>query len=677
MGSIRLAVGTEWLLDGRAYRVVRQPSSREFTAVDLKFNTEALFTEQRILELYTQGRLKFGGTATSLESSERPSGQTIHDLSETELAAVQQRWEVIEPLTRLSRLPTREDFRQRAAELVEQGTTCSARSLRRYWTAWHEAREDRLALVPAVSQRGGRGRSRRQSLLVQFPALNRLVTESIQEVYLTTARRPVAAVTRRVLDALARHNSRLPAEQAVPIPRVATLDRAICRRIAQLDPWEVDRARWGKRIADRKHQSTQRQNLARRILERVEIDHTPLKVVVGDEAGPIGQPWLTVLIDYYSRMIVGFCVGFEPPSYGVVMEALRHAILPKAYLATTYPRVRGDWPCFGIPERLVCDRGSDFASQDLEQATFQLGIQLDFNPPRTPHFKGTVESFFDVLNDELASSLPGRTFRSWEKRADYNPDDGPLMPYETLREVIHIHLVDVYSASKHPTAGKTRGEMWDESAVENPPCLPAAPDDLIVLLARRAERTLSARGLELGGMFYSSAELLALRAELAANNLPVNKLTVRYNPWDLGSVWVLNPLNKSYIQAPAVDEALQGMTEYQWRTLKRTIRERFDDPNHLLSLAAGRNAIRDVVERTARKPSRKRRVRSTRFLDQPQRTERTEPLLSKHWVTVDGIETDSPTTHSTEAVPTDPKVAPPVADVPDLDDVDVDDWDVA
>ena len=57
------------------------------------------------------------------------------------------------------------------------------------------------------------------------------------------------------------------------------------------------------------------------------MDHSPLKVVVGTDAGPIGQPWLSLLIDYYSRMVVGFCLGFEPPSYAVLMEALRHAIL--------------------------------------------------------------------------------------------------------------------------------------------------------------------------------------------------------------------------------------------------------------------------------------------------------------------------------------------------------------
>ena len=40
------------------------------------------------------------------------------------------------------------------------------------------------------------------------------------------------------------------------------------------------------------------------------------------------------------------------------------------------------------------------------------------------------------------------------------------------------------------------------------------PDDLVVLLAKTTERSLSIRGIELAGMFYLSDELAALRAEL-------------------------------------------------------------------------------------------------------------------------------------------------------------------
>ena len=205
-----------------------------------------------------------------------------------------------------------------------------------------------------------------------------------------------------------------------------------------MDPWEVDRERWGRRDRQPPPRTTSSQQLATRILQRVEMDHSPLKVVVGTEAGPIGQPWLTLLIDYYSRMVVGFCLGFEPPSYAVIMEALRHAILPITYVKERYPRVQGVWPCFGLPEKVVCDRGSDLTSKDFEDAAFQLGVELDFNPPRTPHLKGRVESFFDGLVDLLTPSLPGRTFRNWANRADYKPDQGPLLSYETLMQVIHL-----------------------------------------------------------------------------------------------------------------------------------------------------------------------------------------------------------------------------------------------
>ena len=541
------------------------------------------------------------------------------------------------------------------------------------------AGNDRLALLSRADRKGARGRPRRTSWLEKHPQVKRLVEEALGTVYLNQARRPIAAVTRRVLDDLQRTNARLPAAQAIPVPREAALARAIARRIAQMDPWEVDRERWGRRIADMRHAPKKPQQLANRILQRVEIDHSPLKVVVGTEAGPIGQPWLTILIDYYSRLVVGFCLGFEPPSYAVIMEALRHAILPKTYLAQRYPKVQGNWPCCGLPEKIVSDRGSDLTSGDLEDAAFQLGIDLDFNPPRTPHFKGTVESFFDGLNDQLSASLPGRTFRNWADRADYKPDDGPLLSYEALLEILHIYLVDVYSIAKHPAAETSRLEMWQESAAVYSPLLPAAADDLLVLLARHADRTLSARGIELGGMFYTSDDLMAIRSEMAAHNVAVDRLSVRYNPWDLGEVWVLNPVDSRYIKAMAVDPVMKGMTAYQWRVLKRAIRDRFDGPEHLQSLSAGRNAIREVVEEAVRKPSRSRRVRAARYL---------QPLPSTMNSPVEAADLDPAGSPPAAAVPScaEPATGADQADdrqsenplpVIDPSEIDVSDWEVA
>ena len=95
--------------------------------------------------------------------------------------------------------------------------------------------------------------------------------------------------------------------------------------------------------------------------------------------------------------------------------------------------------------------------------------------PRTPHFKGTVESFFGGLNDQLSASLPGRTFRNWADRADYKPDDGPLLSYEALLEILHIYLVDVYSITKHPAAETSRLRCGRRAPPCTHPCFPPLP----------------------------------------------------------------------------------------------------------------------------------------------------------------------------------------------------------
>ena len=681
MGPVRLAVGTAWLLDGRVWRIIRQLAPDRFIAQDIQFQVEQEFSQEEILAHFAEGRLLFQGEPNPATSPDRAPAKAkrARNLSDQEKQILQRRWKSLEPLTRLPGKPQNADYQRRAAQLQQAGIRCSARTLRRHYRVWLKAGKDRLALVPGIAKCGGRGSSRRHGLWQRHPHLRRLMEEAINIVYLNKARRPISAVTRRVIDDLERTNSRLPAAQAIPVPREAALARAIARRIAQLDPWEVDRQRWGRKIADSRHAFKGACQLAGHILDRVEVDHSLLKVVVGTDAGPIGQPWLTLLIDYYSRMVVGFCLGFEPPSYAVIMEALRHAILPKTYLRQRYPRIQGVWPCCGLPAKLVCDRGSDLTSKDLEEAAFQLGIELDFNPPRTPHLKGTVESFFDGLNDQLSASLPGRTFRNWADRADYKPDEGPLLSYEALLEIIHIYLVDVYAIAKHPTAEVSRLEMWQESVAVHSPTLPAAADDLLVLLAKHADRTLSARGIELGGMFYTSDDLMALRAEMAAHNVNEDRLSIRYNPWDLGEVWVLNPVDNLYLKAIAVDPAMKGMTAYQWRVLKRAIRQRFDGPEHLQNLSQGRNAIRDVVDEAIRKPSGKRRVRAARYLQSPPST------LNADREQIDRASVGSPST-TADSSSEKPALGPDQANdhssaspLPAVDpaDLDVSDWEVA
>ena len=65
-------------------------------------------------------------------------------------------------------------------------------------------------------------------------------------------------------------------------------------------------------------------------LDIIQIDHTKVDVILVDEETrkPIGRPIITVAIDVFSRMIFGFYISFEGPSYFNVGQCLLNAILP-------------------------------------------------------------------------------------------------------------------------------------------------------------------------------------------------------------------------------------------------------------------------------------------------------------------------------------------------------------
>jgi putative transposase len=134
-----------------------------------------------------------------------------------------------------------------------------------------------------------------------------------------------------------------------------------------------------------------------------QCDHTKIDVLVVDQVGEVlGRPWLTIIVDTYSRCIMGLHLGFDAPSAEVVGLALRHAILPKQYAAAY--ELQQVWDTYGMPQYLYTDGGKDFRSQHLEQVATELGIVLCLR--RKPSAGGIVERPFGTFNREFFSSIP-------------------------------------------------------------------------------------------------------------------------------------------------------------------------------------------------------------------------------------------------------------------------------
>ena len=87
-----------------------------------------------------------------------------------------------------------------------------------------------------------------------------------------------------------------------------------------------------------------------------QADHCLLDILLVRDGQATAKPWLTVVIDDYSRAVAGYFLTFDAPSALNTSLALRQAIWRK-----DEPR----WHVSGIPQILYTDCGSDFKSQHI------------------------------------------------------------------------------------------------------------------------------------------------------------------------------------------------------------------------------------------------------------------------------------------------------------------------
>ena len=111
-----------------------------------------------------------------------------------------------------------------------------------------------------------------------------------------------------------------------------SISRETVRQVAlHVDRYRQMRARYGRQAADAKRKPRGAGVITTRPLERVELDHFLCDVHLRCEktGALLGRPWLTLAVDHYSGIVLGYYLSFAPPSAASVLAALRHAILPK------------------------------------------------------------------------------------------------------------------------------------------------------------------------------------------------------------------------------------------------------------------------------------------------------------------------------------------------------------
>ncbi len=377
-----------------------------------------------------------------------------------------------------------------------------------------------------------------------------------------------------------RQAARIAHEQGWPVPSY----RTVAARIQRMDPGLVTLAHAGANAYRETFDLLYRRE-ASSANEIWQADHTPLDLWVWGENGKPVRPWLTVILDDYSRAVAAYRLSAQAPSALQTALVLRDAIWRK-----TDPR----WHVCGIPATFYTDHGSDFTSQHLEQVALDLKMQLVFSMAGRPRGRGRIERFFLSVNQLFLSALPG-----YAPSGTRTPPPG--LTLSELDQRFRTFVLDDYHHRVHGETGVPPQMRWEASGF-----LPQIPESLahldLLLLTVAKPRKIQQDGIHFQGFRYLDLTLAAYVGE---------SVVIRYDPADLAEIRVYHG-NQFLCRAVCQELADQtiGLKEIvQARTQRRKqVRDDLKERTTLVDqlLANHRAATPEATPAAAATPDRPR-----------------------------------------------------------------------
>jgi len=389
------------------------------------------------------------------------------------------------------------------------------------------------------------------------------LTQMIEGLALRKPPPTVALVHRQVRDVALRNGW--------PVPNY----HRVYRVMKHLDPALVTLAHDGSKIYRTTYDLLYRRE-AEKPNDIWQADHTLLDIWVRHDDGPPVRPWLTVIMDDYSRAVAGFGLSFQAPS--AIQTAL---ILHQAIWRKSLPQ----WKITGIPETFYTDHGSDFTSEHLEQVSADLEISLVFSEPGMPRGRGKIERFFRTVNQMLLCGLPGYTPAGL-------PPAHAVLPVSTFEAKLQHFILDEYHQRPHSETGEPPQARWEGAGF-----LPRLPESLeqldLLLLTVATSRKVRADGIHFQGLRYLDLTLVAYVGE---------SVIIRYDPRDMAEIRIFHD-NRFLCRAICAELAGETMAlrdlirarNRRRRDLRETLQDRSRTVEALLEAHRGAPAVDETA----------------------------------------------------------------------------------
>jgi putative transposase len=189
-----------------------------------------------------------------------------------------------------------------------------------------------------------------------------------------------------------------------------------------------------------------------RPFEIAHIDHTLLDIqlICSRTQKKLGRPWLTLLIDAFSRRVLAFYLTFDDPSYRSCMNTIRECVKKFSRL----------------PKTIVVDGGKDFQSTYFDTLLASNDCHKKVRPGAKPKFGAVCERLFGTTNTKFINNLAGNTQLSKLVRQmtkDFDPSNLAIWTLEVLNEYLHHWFYEIYDQETHTTLNQSPRDAYQQN----------------------------------------------------------------------------------------------------------------------------------------------------------------------------------------------------------------------
>ncbi|MGG8497151.1 Mu transposase C-terminal domain-containing protein [Tenacibaculum sp. TC6] len=476
----------------------------------------------------------------------------IKTLSEDKWNLAQKRYDIIAPILKM-------DNRRKLIILASQENGISVPTIYRWIKLYTQT--GLVSSLIGKEKSGGKGKSRLS------PDIDDIINKTIDEVYLNSSKKSINKTIRIIHQRCLDKNLKRPHENTVRM------------RIKNLSEELKLKKRYGSKEAKYKFEPHKGHFPgADYPLSVVQIDHTVVDIILVDEQNrnPYKRPHITVAMDVYSRMVLGFYLSFETPGAHGTGLCIAHSILPKD-LWLKKIGVDEQWPCWGVMDTIHVDNAKEFRGDMLKKACFNYGINIEFRPPGTPHWGGHIERLLGTFSKEI-HNLTGTTFADLNKRKNYNSKEKASLTLKEFEKWITIYITKIYHNKIHSSLGQSPIQKFKEGIFGSEEQIGRGLPKKIINERRLRldfmpfyERSIQEYGIVIDHIYYYDE---VLRKYIhSTQGKEKRKFIFRRDPRDISMVYFFDPELKEYFEVPYRNTSLPPISIWEYKDVLRVLKK--------------------------------------------------------------------------------------------------------